>query len=283
MGMLWEEVIFMQATMFQPVGGMDQIPKAFAKSLGDVVLYNAPVTEIRRSASGVRVGYTHEGQTHEVHADYCICALPLPSMQTIPNDFTKPVQNVIANAVYGHSYKIAWESRRFWEQDYGIYGGLEFLEQGCSPIWFPSGGTFSPRGVFVSGYADEAQTGFEKLTLPEKLQESRKAIEKLHPGHSQEMQKPIYVGWGRVPYQGGSWLNSYGPLPPGATMQPAVSIGQPALGPGYEVLIEPDGPIYFAGDHVSRLIAWQEGAAQSAIRVVQQISDRVKVAKGARG
>ena len=36
-GMLFEETFDMQATMFQPVGGMDRIPYAFAKSLGKIV------------------------------------------------------------------------------------------------------------------------------------------------------------------------------------------------------------------------------------------------------
>ena len=33
-----------QTTMFQPVGGMDMIGKAFAKEVGDVIRYNAKVT-----------------------------------------------------------------------------------------------------------------------------------------------------------------------------------------------------------------------------------------------
>ncbi len=36
-GMLFEEGFDFQATMFQPVGGMDRIPMAFAKKLGRVV------------------------------------------------------------------------------------------------------------------------------------------------------------------------------------------------------------------------------------------------------
>lgn len=40
-----------------------------------------------------------------------------------------------------------------------------------------------------------------------------------------------------------------------------------------------DGPIIFAGDHVSHIVAWQEGAAFSALRAVQQVADRVKAAK----
>jgi len=38
--MLIEETWDWQATMMQPVGGMDRIPYAFAKSLGDIIQYN---------------------------------------------------------------------------------------------------------------------------------------------------------------------------------------------------------------------------------------------------
>jgi len=97
--------------------------------------------------------------------------------------------------------------------------------------------------------------------------ESRRSIERLHPGRGQELEKPIYVGWHRVPYSEGSWIASYGPN--------EVSYPGP-LGVGYKTLIEPDGPIYFVGDHVSHILGWQEGAALSALRAVQMISDRVR-------
>jgi monoamine oxidase len=51
------------------------------------------------------------------------------------------------------------------------------------------------------------------------------------------------------------------------------------LGAGYATLIQPDGPIYFVGDHVSHVLGWQEGAALSALRAVQMVSDRVKAAR----
>jgi monoamine oxidase len=44
-------------------------------------------------------------------------------------------------------------------------------------------------------------------------------------------------------------------------------------------MIEPDGPIIFVGDHVSHLVAWQEGAALSALRAVGQINDKAKAAR----
>jgi monoamine oxidase len=287
-GILFDEQFDMQATMFQPVGGMDRIPYAFAKALGDVVKYSAPVTEIRKTAKGVKAGYMSNGSAKAIEADYCICALPLTILKKTPNDFSAPYKKVIDECTYASAYKIAWESRRFWEQDYNIYGGLEFVNVGCSPIWFPSAGLFTPRGVLVSGYTDESRSAFGELTMPQKFDESRRSIERLHPGHGKELEKPMYVSWGKIPDNEGSWIRSYGPGQeryPGFGLRGQTGQARSAeaartrTNPGYETLIEPDGPIIFAGDHVSHLVAWQEGAALSALRAVRQVCDKVKAAK----
>lgn len=284
-GMLFDEQFDMQATMFQPVGGMDRIPYAFAKALGGIVKYNSPVTEIRKTSSGVTVGYQQSGTAKTIEADYCICTMPLTLLRSTRNDFSTTYKKVIDECNYSSAYKIAWESRRFWEQDYNIYGGLEFVTVGCSPIWFPSAGMFSDRGILVSGYTDESNSPFGKLTIPEKLAESRKSIERLHPGHAKELEKPMYVSWGKMQYNEGSWIRSYGP---GQQRSPGVRLPQQTgqataartqANPGYETLIEPDGRIVFAGDHVSHIVAWQEGAALSALRAVQQVADRVKATR----
>ena len=286
-GMLFEEQFDMQATMFQPVGGMDRIPYAFAKSLGSIVQYESPVTAIRKTGKGVRVEYAHKGESRSIEADYCICAMPLTILKKTPNDFSEPYKKVIEECTYAHAYKVAWESRRFWEQDYNIYGGLEFVNAGCSPVWFPSAGLFSARGVLVSGYSDESFSSFGQLSLPEKFEESRKTIERLHPGHGKELEKPLYVGWAKVSYNEGSWIRSYLSSEERGAGSRAARSGVP-LNPGhaqtptnvgYETLIAPDGPIYFAGCHVSHIVAWQEGAALSSRRAVQMISDRVKQAR----
>jgi monoamine oxidase len=284
---LFEEIFDMQATMFQPVGGMDRIPYAFAKSLGDLVQYQSPVTDIRKTADGVRIAYTQDGSPKTIEAEYCICAMPLPILRKTPNDFSAPYKKVIDECKYAYAYKVAWEARRFWEQDYNIYGGLEFISEGPSPIWFPSGGMFSDRGVFVSGYTDERGTPFESLTLPQKFDASRTSIEKLHPGHGKEMEKPVYVGWGRIPYNEGSWINSYGPGQGGGPGESMHHTGTPkhptatatVTNAGYETLIQPDGPIYFAGDHCSHIVGWQEGAALSSLRAVKMIADKTKSAR----
>ncbi len=283
-GMLATEAYDMQATMFQPVGGMDRIPYAFAKSLGPMIKFNSPITEIRKTAKGVKIGYTQNGVPKTIEADYCICALPLNIMKDIPNDCSAPYQKVFAECSYAGSYKLAWESRRFWEQDYNIYGGQEFISDGPSPIWFPSWGFFTDRGIVLSGYTDESRSAFGKMTIAEKSEASRQSIERLHPGHGHELEKPIYVGWSKVPYNMGSWIRSYGGGESsfggggggGNRGGGGGEGGRGSASPGYETIIKPDGRIIFAGDHCTHVVAWQEGASLSALQAVQQLVDMHK-------
>jgi monoamine oxidase len=253
---LYEEAWDWQATMMQPVGGMQQISNAFARSLGSIIVYEAPVTEIAKTARGVRVSYEKAGSAHSIEADYAVCAMPLTILRKIKADLDPDHRRVVQNAQYRSSFKIPWESKRFWETDYNIYGGLSFLSQGPSPVWYPSAALMSERGIVVSGYMDEFNDGFDKLTMQQKFDSSRTQIEKLHPGHGKDLEKPIFCGWRHVKWNEGSWIG-------GLSQQ------------DYDTITSPDGSIYFAGDHTSHVVGWQEGAALSGRRAVQMISDRV--------
>jgi monoamine oxidase len=273
-GMLFEEGLDYQATMLQPAGGMDRIPYAFAKKLGKAVQYRAPVKEIRKTTNGVKVVYSQGGADKVIEADYCICALPVSVLKSIPNDFSPRIKQAIDATRYGDNYKIAWESKRFWETDFNIYGGISWLTSGpVGLVWYPSGRLFSDTGVLLSGYGPERSTEFGKLpTMEAKLAASRDAVEKLHPGFGKQLSKPIYVPWGKIPYQLGSWVGSF-PGGPG---------DDGYYGGPYKEFVEPDDRVYFAGDHCSHLNAWQEGAALSAHRALKMIAERVKAERPSR-
>lgn len=260
-GLLFTEEFPQQATMMQCVGGNDQIPMAMAKTLGPIVKYNAPVKSFQRTATGVSVTYTSGGKEQNIAAAYCIIALPFEQLKKIDNDLSEKPKAAVNLSTPSGYYKIAWESRRFWEQDDNIYGGLSFLSQGPSPLWYPSAELLRPDGVFVAGYMEEQGTPFADMTLEQKFEASKQSVEKLHPGRGKELRNPVYVGWRHMKWNEASWIRNWGN-------------GRA----GYNALIEADGPYYFAGDTVSNVNAWMEGAALSAKRVVQMIADRQKAA-----
>jgi monoamine oxidase len=268
--MLFDESLDMQATMLQPVGGMDRIVTAFASRLKPVIRYRTPVSEIQRTTNGVRVLYQDlaTSTSKAVAADYCICALPLTLLKSIPNCFTEKMRTAMKDVEYAAAYKIAWESRRFWEQDDHIYGGISFLRGPINLLWYPSAGLMSEKGILVAGYANETGTALEKLTSIEaKFAASREGVEAVHPGRSKELTKPVYVNWGKIPWNMGSWLSR--------SANPGVA---PYYTDLYRQLLDTDGRIFFAGDHLTRLVAWQEGAALSAHRAIAQLVDHQRSA-----
>jgi len=89
--MLFEENFAQQATMFQPVGGMDRIAEAFAKKLGSVVRLGSEVTAVRRTNSGVSISFVDKqaGRHNAIEAAYCIVTIPLKVLQGIECDFSR--------------------------------------------------------------------------------------------------------------------------------------------------------------------------------------------------
>jgi len=259
-GMMFDEGLDFQATMFQPVGGMDRIPYAFAKKLGKTVQYRAAVKAIRKTDHGVRVEYEQGGNRKAIEADYCICALPVTILRTVEHDFAPRIKTAIKDTEYMDAFKIGWESKRFWETDFHLYGGISFLSTGpITLVWYPSAKLFSETGVVVSGYSTESSTGFGKLpTMAAKLDASREAVERLHPGYGKHLKSPLYVSWAKIPWNLGSWIG-----------------GGYYEGP-FKEFIQPDDRIFFAGDHTSHINAWQEGAIVSAHRAISLICDRVR-------
>ncbi len=260
-----EETLDQQATMFQPVGGIDHIPYAFARRLGKTLQYRAVVKEIRKSNGGVKIVYSQHGADKSLLADYCICALPVNMLKSIANDFSPQVLQAIAATHYNDSYKIAWEAKRFWESESNIYGGISWLQGGpINMVWYPSGHMHTDMGVILSGYGLQSLPAFNQLPNVEaKFAASRAAVETLHPGHGKDLSSPIFVVWEKIPYHQGAWISSFGDY---------------YTGP-YRAFLEPDDRIYFAGDHCSHVVAWQEGAALSAHRTINMISERVRASR----
>jgi monoamine oxidase len=260
-GEFYEEQIDWQATMFQPIGGMDRIGYGFAKVVGDLITYEAPVSEISTGANSVTVHYTKGGKAQTVTADWCICTMPISVLAQTKNNFTTETQKAFTGMPMTALYKIAWESPRFWEKEYRIYGGISFPKQTVDLVWYPSDKLFSPTGIIIGGFNAERDdegkpTPFGALTREGKLDASRQAIDKLHPGKSSLLTKPIYVSWKKIPYSLGCFANNH------------LSRSSAA----YDQLDKPEGRTLFAGDYLSHLVGWQEGAALSAHRAIDRIA-----------
>ncbi|HEX4409078.1 MAG TPA: NAD(P)/FAD-dependent oxidoreductase [Xanthobacteraceae bacterium] len=258
-GMMFEEGFDFQATMFQPVGGMDRIPMAFARKLGSVVRLSSEVSAIRRTATGTRVSYLdkHSGKYSDVEGAYCLVTIPLKALDGINADFSPAYRSAIQSVEYGNAVKIAWQARRFWETDDHIYGGISWVKGPTAVVWYPSDRFFSEKGILLGAYANRDDADLVAAQpLAAQFEMSRAAVEALHPDRGKELDSPMAIAWSKVPYSLGI----------AARYRTDDDIN-------YKVLSEPDGSFYFAGEHLSHIGAWQEGAIRSARRAINKIDE----------
>jgi monoamine oxidase len=264
--MMFEDYIVMQATMFEPVGGMDRIPAAFHRSIKSPILLGAEVSRIRQRAEKTEIVYLDRssGKNHRLSADYLVCTIPLPVLARMNTDFSPHVKQAIAGAQYDHAAKVAFESPRFWEAEQ-IYGGLSFGGPATGAVWYPSTGYQSARGIILGAYvAGEPAKAFEALPISRQIDMARHAIDKLHPGHGANLGAVVAVDWSKIPYNLGPWIH----WTDSASDTSA-----------YRLLNQPEGRIYFTGAHLSQLPGWQEGAVLAAHRTIDLLARRAAAAR----
>ena len=264
---LFEDSLYMQATMFQPVGGMDRIPAGFERAIRSPVIRNAEVMQIRQTAGGVAVAWRDRktGAQQVIQADFTVVTLPLNILAKIDTNFDKPVKAAIASVPYDYSNKIGFDAPRFWEKQQ-IYGGISFVGGETNLVWYPSNGLHTARGMLLACYGSgPAGKVFATRPLSEQIAIARAVVGRLHPGHEADLSNPVVVNWSKIPFNMGPWP-AYG----GAGGQEG-HIEDPA----YKLLNEPHGRVYFSGAHLSQMPGWQEGAVLSAQRTLGLIATRV--------
>lgn len=239
-----------QSTMLQAVGGMDRIARAFEAEVASDLVTDAEVTEIRKTTGGVRIVYDRLGTPTQLDADFCVCTIPATVLRNIANDFSVAHQSEIANFNYSAAGKIAFQSRRFWEQDHNIYGGISWTTQDITQIWYPNSGFGQDNGIIVGAYifGGSAGTNFANLSPAQRISTAIAQGRNLHPEMNGEAARGISIAWSKIPFQLGAWGTS-SPL----------------------TLLTPDENIIFAGEHLSILQGWQEGAILSAYYAIDLI------------
>ncbi len=289
-----DEIFGHQATMFQPRGGMDKLVSAFTERLApDVVKQNCTVVDVLNRGSEVEVvymqtepgslpvfkepqsniphkfGFDDIGERVRMRADFCITTIPYAGYKYIRNNFSKAKNRAIEKGQrYENSVKTAWQSRRWWEEDLGIYGGVSYTTRDIEQIWYPSDGFFERNGIIVTSYND-GEVGHQWHMLPPaaRAEAARISTDHVHPGYGKELRSPISLSWRTVPFTWGAW----------PAWEPDDSAEVTA---NYSELIRTEGRVYFAGDIASLWAGWMEGAFAAAHCAVSEISERVARSAG---
>ena len=256
----------LQTTMFQPVGGMDMIGKAFAREVGDLIRQDAKVTRIAQDENGVTVTYEDAkapAGAQLAKADWCVCTIPLSILSQIPIDVGARMKAAIDAVPYASAVKVGLQfKRRFWEEDEAIYGGISYTDLPIRQIAYPNTGfNRGGRGVLLGAYIFEGANAYEFAAMPPAERVARAVAfgSSIHPQYAAEFENGIAVAWHRVPFTlgcAGYWTEE-------------------ARARHYDDLCQIDGRIVLAGEHASYIPAWQEGAILSSLDAIGRLHDRV--------
>lgn len=262
---LWQQ----SPTMLQPTGGMDAIVRAFDRAVGGVIRHNEEVVQIDRVGDGARIVSLDRsnGRRSALDADFVICTIPLSVLAHIPADFSPAASEAIrvGAKLYFPAVKVALEApRRWWETDQQLYGGISWTGRNITQIWYPSHGFHAGGGVLVGAYiwTHPPALHFTAMTPAERRAAAIADGERLHPGYEKLVGPAASVAWAKIPYSLGAWIE-----------WETVSGTRQSE---YSTLLAGDGPFYFAGEHMSYVTSWQEGAVQSAHYTVAKIAERVE-------
>jgi monoamine oxidase len=263
--MQFGELSTMAATMLQPVGGMGRIGQAFGRDLARVITYQAVVTQLRRTEAGVRIIWKHAGTgaEHRIDAPCVVVTIPFSALGGVDADFTPATRTAIQAVDYIPAGKVAYQaSRRFWELDQRIYGGISWTSRDATQVWYPSGGLQQTKGILVGAYiwSDEQGNAFAAKPLSQRLSDTLDDVAHLHPQAPGFLGHGVSVAWKNIPYTQGGWAEWT----------------RTARATQFPVLLKGDGPYLFAGEHMSFITGWQEGAVRSAHKVLGDIAERMR-------
>jgi monoamine oxidase len=266
---VWEQMGFyfgyvMQTTMFQPKGGMDMIGKGFYRQIAKLVRLNTKVTKVAQDDKGVTVSWqdAKTGQMGTSTADWCVCTLPATIVSQIDVQISDAKKAAVKALPYSGQVKIGLEMRRrFWEEDYAIYGGHSFTDQAIGLISYPNYDFFKDKpsvllGAFASGAGGYQLAG---MTPEQRIQAALTQGSVFHPAeYRKEFMNGASVAWSRMPWVLGC----------------CATWSEESRAAHYQNLISLDGRVVLAGEHASYYGCWMEGALLSATDAITQLHQR---------
>lgn len=283
---------YWQTSLMQPVGGIDNIAAAFmrqptpsGKRVGNLISLSRKVTSIKVNEKRNKVILTSQHvdqlgnhlakETETFEADFCVCAIAPSLLSKIDNDFASDFNSALVKGVTNVSAcKVAWQSDRFWESDkYQIYGGISWTSDTISQIWYPSTGFHNKRGILTGAYLRSTDaTKFGSLDHDQRVRLAWKQGSKLHkelnPKSKNAQGKPynnvrkaMTIAWQNMPFQDAGWYD--------CTAEEHK--------PYYDQMLKGQkGRFFMAGDAMSHMPGWMEGAITAGLMAKDNIVKKVK-------
>jgi monoamine oxidase len=235
-------------------GGTSALTDAMAASLTRPVLLNKIVSGIEAGTDSVSVR-CKDGSNYK--ARVCISTIPLSVMKDIPvhGPATPDQRAAWSRQRYVGTIQIFFRFREpFWEKD-GLSGTM--WTDGPFEFFGHLPSTLDPKGVLLASINGRGVEPLNKLTPKELGARALAELVRLRPAAAGQVEVAHIHNWSTYPFAKGH----------------VAYFGPGDLAPYADVIGQPVGRLYFAGEHLSRVHAGIEGACETAENAVIQILD----------
>jgi monoamine oxidase len=240
-------------------GGNDNLPKAFARRLGDKIHYGSPAVKIEQDASSARVTFLRNGTRQTMTADRVLCAVPFSVLRNVelPNSFSERKLSIIKNLQYAQVSRVYLQAKkRSWEEK-GLNG---FAVTGDAvEIWQPTWNQPGPRGILMTYNRPGQAERISAMKEGERISSTLAQLGQWFPGLQENFERGATKCWIEDEWARGAW-SFVGPR-------------------DYVAASAPAGRIHFAGEHLSPWSSWMQGALDSGLRVVKEINEASAMAR----
>ena len=245
--------------MQEIVGGMDLLPAGFYGELEDRIRFGAEVFALDQDADGVTIHFKTEAGRYTERGDYAICAIPFSVLRQVEvlAPFSREKQRAIRQLNYSASTKVLFQVReRVWETDDGIYGGATVTDLPIRRINYPTPNPDTGRGVLLASYTwSQDASRWGAMDEETRQEEALDDVSRIHPRI-----RDVYEVGASHAWDNDRWANG------------AFALFAPEQQTELQAdIVQPEGRIYFAGEHCSLYHAWIQGALESGIRAALEI------------
>ena len=234
-------------------GGNDLLPRAFAERMANTIHYNSPVVRIEQDATSARAVFMRNGTTEVLAADRILCTVPFSVMRNIqlPANFPEKKIKALNELTYANVSRVYLQTKkRSWEE-LGL-NGFALTKEGVE-VWQPTWNQRGPRGILMTYARPGAAEQIAAMKESERISTTVKQLDLLLPGVRENFETGTSKCWSEDEWARGAWAFA------GVT--------------GLKLFGAPEGRIHFAGEHLSLLPSWMQGALNSSAHAVKQIHE----------
>jgi monoamine oxidase len=241
-------------------GGNDQLPRAFASKLSDVIRYGCAVEHIEQGGDRARIAYRRAGMLDYIEADAVVCTIPFGVLRhiAVTPEWSREKRKVIDQLTYGPVVRATFQvSRRYWE-DEGL-NGFGSSDRNFE-VWHPTYGKPGRRGLLQAYVYEDYAHHLDQLGEAERTERLIAVMDEVHPGLRQNLETVVTKSWANDPWERGAFV--------------VYHTGQQQW---YPAICKREGRVWFAGEHASPWPGWMQGALASGIGAAREIAEAASV------